>query len=259
MQELVNEIKQWMKEAADQIKVALTEEVFVDTKTDRKDLVTNVDKMTQDFLISKMKQFDPEAKILGEENNLDSLSDFSGRVFIIDPIDGTMNFVLEQQHFCIMIAVYQDGIGQLGFIYDVMGERFLHGGPTMGIYLNDERIASPENRSLSEGLLGMNAVMYARNRFNAQLMGEHALGVRVSGCAGIELIEMILGNRVGYVSNLSPWDYAAGGVLLDTLGMKMSGIYGESLKFSGREYFIAGTQQTYQELLDLALQSRLSE
>ena len=92
-----------------------------------KDLVTELDKATQDFLIEKIQAFDPEAKILGEENGLDRLSDFSGRVFIIDPIDGTMNFVLEKENFCIMIAVYEEGQGRFGFVYNVMKNEFLLG------------------------------------------------------------------------------------------------------------------------------------
>ena len=256
MQDLIIEIKNWMYEAGENIQQALKEkQLTVDTKTDRKDLVTNVDKMTQDFLIEKIQAFDSNAKILGEENNRDSLTDLSGRVFIIDPIDGTMNFVLEQQNFCIMVAVYQDGVGQLGFIYDVVGERFLFGGPSIGVFLNDEVVEPPVNCALADGLLGMNALMYAKNIHNAQVMGEHSMGVRVSGCAGVELMEMALGNRIGYVSNLAPWDYAAGGVIIETLGMKMSSIDGKPLKVNGRERFLAGTQKAYDEMLTLSLAS----
>lgn len=257
MQNLINEIKGWIVEAGEKIKQSLVEDqLIVDTKTDRKDLVTNVDKMIQDYLIAKIMAFDSEAKILGEENDRNQLQDLSGRVFIIDPIDGTMNFVLEQEHFCIMVGVYEDGEGILGFVYDVMGNRFLWGGKEVGVFLNEEPITIPTNLTLSEGLLGMNGVMYGKNAYNTQIMGERSMGVRMSGCAGLELMDIALGKRIGYVSNLAPWDYAAGGVLLETLGMKMSNIYGEPLKFDGRERFIAGTPSAYEEMLALSLETK---
>ncbi|KAF1302765.1 inositol monophosphatase family protein [Candidatus Enterococcus willemsii] len=256
MQIMISEIKNWMKDAGEIIKEALKKEgLTVDTKTSRKDLVTNLDKQTQDYLIKQILAFDPNAKILGEENGKDQLTDLSGRVFIIDPIDGTMNFVLEHENFCIMIAVYEEGQGVLGFVYDVMKEDFLWGGRDIGVFLNEERVPKPKDCALNEGLLGMNAVMYANNIGNARIMGERSMGVRMSGCAGVELMGMALGKRVGYVSNLAPWDYAAGGILIQALGMKMSNLYGKPLQMNGREQFIAGTPQVYEELLTLSMES----
>lgn len=256
MQILISEIKHWMTEAGEMIKTALlANQLTVDTKTDRKDLVTNVDKITQDYFVKKIVAFDPQARILGEENGQDHLDKWSGRVFIIDPVDGTMNFVLERENFCIMLAVYEEGQGILGFIYDVMKGQLLWGGRDIGVFLNEERVPQPADIPLSEGLLGMNAAMYARNSHNAQIMGDRSMGVRMSGCAGLELMGMVLGRRVGYVSNLAPWDYAAGGVLIEALGMKMSHITGRKLKLDGRERFLAGTPRAYEEMLVLSQQA----
>ena len=144
MQIMINEIRRWMKEAGEIIKTALQEDrLTVDTKSSRKDLVTNLDRQTQDYLIEQVRTFDPEAKILGEENGKDQMENLAGRVFIIDPIDGTMNFVLEHENFCIMMAVYEDGKGVLGFVYDVMKGDFLWGGKDIGVYLNEERVPKP--------------------------------------------------------------------------------------------------------------------
>jgi myo-inositol-1(or 4)-monophosphatase len=258
MEVMINKIKTWMTDAGEIIKAALNEDdLKVDTKTSRKDLVTNLDKQTQEYLSEKILAFDPEAKILGEENGKDQVSDLSGRVFIIDPIDGTMNFVLEHENFCIMLAVYQDGKGVLGFVYDVIKNDFLWGGKEFGVFLNDQAVNPPKDISLNEGLLGMNSAMYLHNVANAQIMGERSMGVRMSGCAGIELIGMALGRRVGYVSNLAPWDYAPGGVLIEALGMKMGNIHGDPLKIHGREYFIAATPSAFEELTELANQSKI--
>ncbi|MBE8863486.1 inositol monophosphatase family protein, partial [Enterococcus faecium] len=72
MHEIVNEVRQWMIAAGETIKDNLNkEDLVVETKSGRKDLVTELDKATQDFLIGKIQSYDPDAKILGEENGLD--------------------------------------------------------------------------------------------------------------------------------------------------------------------------------------------
>ncbi|MGM0139536.1 myo-inositol-1(or 4)-monophosphatase [Enterococcus sp. DIV0755b] len=252
MEEMINEIKSWIYEAGEVIKKSFqADDLVVDTKSGRTDLVTNLDKATQDFLTERIMNFDPSAKILGEENGKDQLEDFSGRVFIIDPIDGTMNFVLEHENFCIMVAVYEQGVGKLGFVYDVMKDEFLWGGRNIGVYCNDQKINPPKDISLSEGLVGLNHVMYQKDSWNVQKMGEVALGVRMTGCAGYELISLAMGRRAAYISRLAPWDYAAGGVLIEELGLRMSNINGDPLKLAGRELFVAATPKAYENIMEI--------
>lgn len=248
MEPIFSEIKQWLTEAGEIIKQTSRETVQVSEKTNRKDLVTNIDQQIQRFLIEKIHVFDPEAKILAEEDGLNELTDFSGTVFIIDPIDGTLNFVMEGENFCIMLAVYEDGEGKAGFIYDVMRGELYWGGPSVGVFKNETELSAPENKSLNEGLLGINGYLYGHDRYNIRNIGDTSIGIRITGCAGLEMIAMLKGNHVGYISNLSPWDYAAGCILLDNFGMRHSGFSGEELRFSGREYFLAGTPNAYEEM-----------
>lgn len=250
---MIEEIKGWIYEAGNHIKASFAKDnLKVDTKSGRTDLVTDMDKATQDFLIGKIMTFDPDAKVLGEENGLDHLKDRTGRVFIIDPIDGTMNFVLEQENFCIMLAVYEEGQGVLGFVYNVMKDEFLYGGPETGVFCNDQKVMPPENKALSEGLVGMNHVMFQKNAWHTQEIGQIAMGVRMTGCAGYELIDLALGRRVAYISRLAPWDYAPGGVLIEALGLEMSTIEGKALSLEKRDAFLAGTKKAYEECLRLA-------
>lgn len=252
MEVMVNEIKSWIYDAGEVIKKSFqTDDLVIDTKSGRTDLVTNLDKATQKFLTQRIMAFDPDAKILGEEDGKDRLEGFSGRVFIIDPIDGTMNFVLEQENFCIMVAVYEDGIGKLGFVYNVMKNEFLWGGRGIGVYCNDEKIDPPKDISLSEGLIGLNHVMYQKDSWHVQKMGEMALGVRMTGCAGYELIGLLMGRRAAYVSRLAPWDYAPGGVLIEELGLRMSNIEGHKLNLVDRELFVAATPKAYENIMEI--------
>ena len=74
----------------------------------------------------------------------DKLTSLDGRVWIVDPIDGTMNFVKQHDNFAMMIGIYQDGEGKLGFIYDVMNDVLYAGGPAVGgVWANDQQISAP--------------------------------------------------------------------------------------------------------------------
>lgn len=244
-----NEIIAWIYEAAEKIKAGLGEALKVDQKNGRTDLVTNVDKEVQDFLVSKINAYDPEAHILGEENGQDQTPIEHGRVFVIDPIDGTLNFVMQQENFCIMIAVYEEGIGQLGFIYDVMRDDLFWGGSKVGkVYHNKKELPAPENKSLDQGLIGMNAALYRTNNYHAQEIGQTSMGIRILGCAGLDFIAILKGTQIGYVSLLSPWDYAAGKVMMEQLGMVTCGADQKPLSFHNREFFIGATQAAMAEI-----------
>lgn len=248
---LVEEIKQWLNKAVDNIRKNLNQEMQISQKKSRTDLVTNMDEETQAFLITKIKEKYPDDRILAEEKGYDTIDSLKGRVWIIDPIDGTLNFVLEKENFCIMLAIFDEGIGQLGFIYDVMQDKLYWGGKGYGVYCDQTILETPADLALSEGLLGMNAYMHGDNIHQATTIGKQSMGVRISGCAGLEFIAMLKGNHIGYLSNLSPWDYAAGIVLIEELGFKFSTIEGGSLHFSGREYFLAATNKAFNEILIL--------
>lgn len=248
---LVAEVKQWLNQAAENIRKNLNQEIQISQKQNRTDLVTNMDEETQAFFIARIKEKYPNDRILAEEKGFDTIDSLAGRVWIIDPIDGTLNFVLEKENFCIMLAVFDEGIGQLGFIYDVMQDQLYWGGKGYGVYCNQTKITAPENLALSEGLLGMNAYMHGDNVHQATIIGKKSMGVRISGCAGLEFISMLKGNHIGYLSNLSPWDYAAGIVLIEEFGFKFANIEGGPLHFAGREYFLAATNKAFDQLLEL--------
>ena len=251
MNEQIQEIKGWLHEAGEKIKTSISVELEVDQKSNRTDLVTNMDREIQTFLIEKIQKTYPKARILAEESGYDTLDTMEGTVFVIDPIDGTLNFVLEKENFCIMLAVYEDGRSKLGFIYNVMQAELYWGGRESGVFCNDKKLAKPENKWLSDGLIGMNAHMYLHNQYEAQRIGEVSMGVRMSGCAGLELIAILKGTHVGYLSNLSPWDYAAGCAMLDAFDFPYSGLTGEPLRFNGREHFVAGTPKMVEKIREM--------
>lgn len=244
MKEKLSQAKIWVQEAGDIIRKKLKYSVTVTQKTNRSDLVTNVDKEIEAFIVQKIRTAFPQDKIVGEEGLGDDNVTQSDNVWYVDPIDGTLNFVTQRKNFCVMLAYYESGIGKFGIIYDVIGQQFVWGATGLGVFLNDSQISGSSLPLLADGLVGVNAYMYAENVCHVRDIAKQSLGVRVMGCAGIEFIELLQGNIAGYLSNLSPWDYAAGAVLCDVLGLVVIHADGSTLSFSGRKPVFAISQAT---------------
>ncbi|WP_071131041.1 inositol monophosphatase family protein [Enterococcus timonensis] len=248
MKQLAKEIIPWLHEARQMILENLNRPMNVETKSAANDLVTSVDKNVQQFLISRLLEKFPEDKILGEEEGMNQLADFSGRVWVIDPIDGTLNFVLQKENFCIMLALYIDGKSQLGFIFDVMKNELYWGGATIGVFCNENPLPKPKDQTLDSGLMGTNAFLYGKNKYHAKDIGNATMGVRMIGCAGLEMIAILKGTELGYLSNLQPWDYAPGCALLDAFAIPYGSMDGEKLDLSRRQPFLAAQPTAYQEI-----------
>lgn len=246
---LIAEISGWLGEAADLIRERLKSPLIVEQKTGAADVVTNVDKEVERFFVEKISLAYPTDKILGEEGMSDKkLEDLSGRVWVIDPIDGTLNFVKQQDNFCIMLALYDNGIGKLGFIYEVMRGELLWGGKDFGVYLNDRRIDKAKELSLADGIINVNTTMFVKNDYYTQEIARTAIGVRMTGCAGIGFKEVILGKENAYISKLQPWDYAAGKVLAEELGIIVKSLNQTALDLSKQEPILVALPATYEDI-----------
>lgn len=241
----------WLHEAADMIRESFTQELTVSQKSGPNDLVTNMDKAVQKFLVKKIQATFPNDQVFGEEEELTAENPRRGRVWIIDPIDGTLNFVLQKKNFCIMLALFIDGVSQLGFIYDVTADKLYWGGRTIGVFCNDAPLPTPPKMKLSDGLLGMNAYLYGNNLEHSQEIAKKTAGVRIIGCAGLEMIAIITGMQVGYLSNLYPWDYAAGCALMDAMKIPYAKTNGKPLQLNGRETFIALSEPAFKEVAEI--------
>ena len=221
----------------------------VDTKKNRNDLVTNFDKKTERYINSELKRVFPEATIVSEEGYGDLVTDMSGLVFFVDPIDGTMNFVKRGDDFASMIGAYIDGEPLIGAIIDVMGNNIYHGGKEIGLFINDERIDVPRNLPLVEGLVDVSAPMALANKFNVQDVIKRSSGFRVYGSAGIIFGHLLTGKEVMYMSYLAPWDLAAGRVLCEAAGMSVVSIDDAPINMLKSQVVIVGTQKVVSEAL----------
>lgn len=251
-QDLSAQVVALLQQSRQRVLTQMQRALTIDEKTSRKDLVTNVDKGNEQFLIQGIRQLDPRAQVLGEEGFGDHVTSTTGRLWIVDPIDGTMNFVKQRDNFAMMIGIYQDGVGQLGFIYDVMKDVLYRGGPQLGgVWANETQLTAPADLALSDGLIGMSSPLVIHDVAHMQAIVHASAGMRIYGSAGIEMINVMVGKTLGYISHLKPWDFAAGQILLNTLGVQMSTIDGQPLDMLSSNLVLVATKQAQRDILQI--------
>lgn len=254
----VNEIKRidktvkgWLRESRDNVLRKIDTRLTVSTKSSRTDLVTNIDKQNEQFIVTKIREFDPDARILGEEGSGDEVDSVAGHVWIVDPIDGTMNFVKQRNHFAIMIALYIDGAGVLGYILDVMGNHLLSGGPALGVFDNGQPLEKAADTPLREGLVGLSGPMVLHDDYHMVNIANRSLGMRVYGSAGIDIISVLRGELVAYISYLKPWDFGAGKILCETAGLKVTTVDGQPLGMLSSTTVMLATRKAHRDILTI--------
>ena len=246
--------KSLIKEAGHKIRVSFFSHIHIDTKSSADDLVTNIDIEVEQFFISRIQADFPDHKIIGEEGFGDDGKSLDGVVWILDPIDGTMNFVRQKRNFAISLGVYVDGVGMLGYIYDVVRDDFYHAKKDHGAYLNDEKLPQLENIPLRKAIIGVNARWVAPNRFidHEKMIGLvlECRGTRSYGSAAIELAYVSSGRLDAYMSmRLSPWDVAGGMVIAQEVGAVATNLNGEQLQLLGQDSFIIARPGLHNDIL----------
>ena len=228
--------KKVVRQAGGFIRQHLSDDLEISEKTHFDDLVTNLDREVQEQILTQILSTFPKDHVLAEENDVrHDIKD--GNVWVLDPIDGTTNFIVQRDNFAVMLAYYESGIGKIGVILDVMNDN-LYWGDGSSTYKNDvqSRLTA---KPLRQSLIGVNTYMYRTNAGGLLDLSHESLGVRAIGSAGIEYVNILEGKIWGYFSNLSPWDYAAGAVLIAPFGYITQQIDGRPLIFEGRQMIMS--------------------
>ncbi|GAF14648.1 inositol-1-monophosphatase [Bacillus sp. JCM 19046] len=260
--EIEKQAKTWLVEAGNKIKKALEQPFTIDAKSGPDDLVTDVDKSTEAYFYQQISSTYPTHHFLGEEGVAKELTSLSGTVWIIDPIDGTMNFVHQQQNFAISMGVFQDGVGKLGFVYDVIKNELFHAVQGEGLFVNDKKVVSVKERPLEEAIIGLNANWLVENhplQTNLIELVQSCRGTRSYGSAALEMAYVATDRMDAYISlNLSPWDYAGGAILLNEVNCLASRFDGSTLSLLDKGTMVCSKSNLHQTLVD-RLQKGASE
>lgn len=244
-----------IKEAGERIRKSFFETMYIETKSDANDLVTNIDKETEAFIVKKIHAYDESFRILGEEGMAEEeISSLEGVVWMVDPIDGTMNFVRQRRNFAISIAIYVDGVGQAGYIYDVVADELYFALKGQGAYMNGQRLSPLEALPLNEAIVGINAVWATPNpsvEHEGIIKLIHTLrGTRSLGSATLEIVAVATGRMDAYISfRLSPWDIAAGIIIAQEVGAVSSTLDLNAVNLLNQDTFIVANPSIHKELV----------
>ena len=202
------------------------------------DFVTTADKKAEEVLVAGLTKARPRFGFLLEEGGKIEGADTSNR-WIIDPLDGTTNFLHGIPHFSISIALERDGGPVAGVIYEPITDQMFWAEKGQGAYLNGRRIRVSARRRLEESLFATGIPFAGKQdhgRFLSQLKAVMAVsaGVRRFGSAALDLAYVAAGRYEGFWEfGLHPWDIAAGIVLVREAGGFVTDIGGGGMMESG--------------------------
>lgn len=224
-------------------------------KANEKDYVTEFDVRTQQVLVEELKKVLPEARYLCEETPESHNADISeGYWFIIDPIDGTTNFMKGYGRSAVSVALCRDGELYIGVIYNPFLNEMYYAEKGRGAFLNGERIyAETCGIEGGMGLLGTSptAPELSDTTFAmAKLIYEKLWDVRRTGSAALDLCYIACGKAVVFCEYvLYPWDIAAGTLIAEEAGGIVTQANGSPIIFKGCMSVLAGSKKAHAEFL----------
>ncbi|WP_338771898.1 inositol monophosphatase family protein [Massilia sp. METH4] len=221
------------------------------------DFVTDVDRAAEEAVIEVLQKAYPTHAFLGEESGTTgNVNDESEFVWIIDPLDGTTNFIHGFPQYAVSIALQQRGVITLGVVYDPVRNELFTAEKGAGAFLNEKRIRVRKLDRISGALLGTgykNGSPKALDEYLKMygIMAERCHGVRRAGSAALDLAYVACGRLDGYYEkSLQPWDIAAGTLLVTEAGGIAGEFDGES-NYMQTGHVIAGSPRVFGQMVGL--------
>ncbi len=241
--EIVNNICLLVKDCGKVILNADREKMAIDIKSGFADLVTEYDKNIQEQLADGLKKILPEAKFIGEEGSSDELTE-DGYAFVVDPIDGTTNFIKDFHMSAISVALLKGKEVAAGVVYNPYLDEIFYAIKGQGAYCNGKKI-NVSSQPINNALILFGSSPYNKELFKntIEILSEYfnkALDIRRSGSAALDLCSVACGRAELYFElQVSPWDFAAGKLLVEEAGGVVTNLEGESLSFEGKTSILA--------------------
>jgi myo-inositol-1(or 4)-monophosphatase len=236
----------------DQIKIA---------RKDRNDFVTEVDRASEEAIIETLLSAYPDHSILGEETGSASGKPIDDpmtaeNVWIIDPLDGTTNFIHGLPQYAVSIALMQRGVVTQGLVFDPNRDELFTASRGRGAFLNDRRIRVSRRARIDEALIGTGFPFRKIDMLDRYLsmfraVTEKCAGVRRPGAAALDLAYVACGRFDGFFEiGLMPWDAAAGSLLITEAGGLIGDFEGEPNHVFG-EQCCAGNPKVFAQMIAL--------
>jgi myo-inositol-1(or 4)-monophosphatase len=245
--ELARETGKFIRRESEGFDISLAE------KKGLHDLVSYVDKKSEEMLVQKLGIILPEAGFITEEGT--STKKCGEYCWVIDPLDGTTNFVHGLQPYAISIGLLEDEEPVAGVVYEVVGSELFTAWKNGGAWLNDKAIHVSETKSLSDSLIATGFPYNDFSRLDEFLeslkhFSKTTHGIRRLGSAAIDMAYVACGRfETFYEYGLNPWDIAAATIIVREAGGKVSDFGGNEKNLSGSDV-IASNSLIYSEFLE---------
>jgi myo-inositol-1(or 4)-monophosphatase len=223
------------------------------------DLVTEVDRQSEDYLLGEIRKSFPDHHILAEESGGTRGGE---RQWYIDPLDGTVNYAHHIPIFCVSIAYASNGTMKLAAVYDPMRDEMFTAERGKGAHLNGRPLHVSDAIELQKSLLVTGFPYDAwdsefDNFGNFVKFAKLTQGVRRLGSAALDLCYVAAGRFDGFWElSLSPWDVAAGGLICEEAGGRVTNVYGEADYVSPPQSIVATTPGIHARMLEELEQNR---
>jgi myo-inositol-1(or 4)-monophosphatase len=215
--------------------------------------VSSADRRAEETLYQELSKARPGYGFLGEEGGKREGADKS-HTWIVDPLDGTTNFLHGIPQFAISIALKRDDTVVAGLVYNPASEEMFMAERGKGAFMNEQRIRAAARKRLDDSVIACGLPHYGRGdlalgRKETGLMQEQVAGLRRFGAAALDLAWVAAGRLDGYWErDLKPWDMAAGLILVREAGGFVSDCDGGDEMF-GKGHIVAGNETIQKEIL----------
>ena len=216
------------------------------------DYVSEVDHAAEAEIIKILKEAYPTHGFYAEESGKDRAK--NEYVWCIDPLDGTTNFLHGNPHYCVSIALLHNGVPEQGVVFDPNRNELFTATKGSGAYLNERRIRTSKLESFKDSLIATGFPFREESQFDEYVAQFSAMvrataGLRRPGAAALDLAWVACGRVDGFWEiGLSPWDMAAGALLVREAGGRIGDLQGED-KFLESGKVVASNPKIFTQLL----------
>jgi len=220
------------------------------------DFVTEVDHAAEQAVIETLLTAYPGHAILAEESGRAHGAKHSEYLWIIDPLDGTTNFIHGLPVYAVSIALAHRGTIQQAVVYDPSRNDLFYASKGRGAFLNDRRLRVSKRTRMNEALIGTGFPFRKGDNFKRYVkmfeeVMQHCAGLRRPGAAALDLCYVAAGWYDGFFeTGLNPWDVAAGALMITEAGGLIGNFTGEADFLHQREV-VAGTPKIYGQLVQM--------
>lgn len=251
---LLQKVKRLVIDAAALIREENREDTQVHCKG-RADFVTWADLRISEFLIEKLQELLPGFPVISEEGAGMSVSP-NGDCWIIDPIDGTTNFIYGLPFYAVSVGLVRDMRPVLGVVYNPASGELFSAALGLGAWLGNRPIRVNSDAAMSDSLILAETDPYMDRTLNAspkliEAIFRRCLDYRVTGSAALDIC-FIAAGRGGafFAQTLKPWDYTAAGAILLEAGGRITRWDGSPLLFRDKQSILASNVRLHAEMLD---------